>query len=182
MRQPLVFTAAILLSTAGCSMLGMGGKKSDGALPSSTTARAEMRSATGQRLGDVTITQTANGSLLLVGELNGLQPGTHGFHFHTVGKCDPTFDAAGGHFNPTNRQHGMRNPNGYHGGDLPNINVPAGGTLRVEVFTDAVSLSGNNRLLDADGSTLMIHALADDYSTDPSGASGERIACGVITP
>jgi superoxide dismutase, Cu-Zn family len=181
MRQPLLFTAAALLTSVGCGLFGRGGGGSS-PLPSATTARAEMRSATGQRLGDVTITQTSNGTLLLVGDLNGLPPGTHGFHFHTVGKCDPTFEAAGGHFNPTNRQHGFRNPNGSHGGDLPNINVPEGGTLRVEMVAHDVSLSGNNRLLDADGSTIMIHALADDYSTDPSGASGGRIACGVITP
>jgi len=178
MRQTLVFTAAALMTTAGCGMFG--GKK-EGPAPATTTARAEMRSATGQRLGDLALTQTSNG-LLILGELNGLPPGTHGFHIHTVGKCDPTFDAAGGHFNPTQRQHGIRNPNGNHGGDLTNLNVPESGTLRVESWTKDVTLTGNNRVLDADGSALMIHALADDYTTDPSGASGARIACGVITP
>ncbi|HKG92816.1 MAG TPA: superoxide dismutase family protein [Gemmatimonadaceae bacterium] len=177
MRQPLVFIATVLLSTAGC---GMFGHKEEPA-PAATSARAEMRNATGQRLGDLALTQTANG-LLILGELNGLPPGTHGFHVHTVGKCDPTFDAAGAHFNPTQRQHGIRNPSGSHGGDLTNLNVPESGTLRVEAWTKDISLTGNNRVLDADGSALMIHALADDYTTDPSGASGARIACGVITP
>ena len=177
MRYPIVLGTTVLLSTAGCGMFG--GGRSDEPAPEATSARAEMRSATGQRLGDVTLSQTSNG-LLILGELSGLPPGTHGFHIHTVGKCDPTFEAAGGHFNPTTRQHGFRNPGGNHGGDLPNLNVPEGGNLRLEAWTRDVSLSGNNRVLDSDGSALVIHALADDYTTDPSGASGGRIACGVI--
>ena len=177
MRKSFLLSAAVLVSSSACGLIG--GKKDDAPATAATSARADMRSATGQQLGVVTLTQTANG-LLIVGDLNGLPPGTHGFHFHTVGKCDPTFEAAGGHFNPTAKQHGMRNPAGYHGGDLPNVNVPADGMLRVEAFTNAVSLSDNNRLFDADGSTIMLHALADDYSSDPSGASGARIACGVI--
>jgi Cu-Zn family superoxide dismutase len=78
--------------------------------------------------------------------------------------------------------HGARNPAGPHAGDLANISIPEGGSLRVEQLAPNVQLGpGTGTLLDADGAAIVIHALADDYQTDPSGASGSRIACGVIT-
>lgn len=145
-----------------------------------TSARVTMRSAQGQPLGELSLVQTQNG-VLVTGLLSNVPAGTHAFHVHTVGKCSPTFDAAGGHFNPASRQHGFRNPQGMHAGDLPNINVAADGTVRIEAFATAFNLgTGKNGLFDADGSALMIHALADDYTTDPTGSAGARIACGEI--
>ena len=176
MRLTIPILAALAVVTA------CGGRRGNDAEPSptGTTARAMMRDAQGRNLGDVTLTQTANG-VLLVGQLSGLTEGTHAMHVHAVGRCEPDFEAAGGHFNPTTRQHGIRNAAGQHAGDLPNINVPANGIVRVEMFTSAFTLGrSGNGVFDADGSALMLHANADDYQTDPSGASGARIACGVI--
>ena len=84
--------------------------------------------------------------------------------------------------NPSGKQHGFDNPKGYHAGDLPNLNVSKDGTVDLEIITPNVTLEKGrkNSLLDEDGSALIIHAGPDDYVTDPSGNSGDRIACGII--
>jgi Cu-Zn family superoxide dismutase len=108
-------------------------------------------------------------------QAEGLSPGVHGIHLHEVGRCDgPGFQTAGGHWNPHSRLHGRDNPQGAHLGDLPNLDVGADGRGSAE-FTIEGSLA------DADGTSLVIHAKPDDYKTDPSGNSGDRIACAVLT-
>ena len=171
------FALAALVPLAACGVFG--GKSNDPEPAPVMSARASLRDASGGAVGTASLQQTPAG-LLLSADLSGLPPGTHGFHFHEVGQCSPTFDAAGGHFNPTSRQHGIRNPGGKHAGDLPNINVPQSGSIRVDLFLADVSLTGANGLMDGNGASVMLHALADDYATDPSGGSGTRIACGVI--
>jgi len=110
-------------------------------------------------------------------------PGEHAFHIHAFGKCEPQdFKSAGPHFDPDQTRHGYLNPEWSHAGDMPNLHVPADGKLQVEILVPNVSLSDEAPLLDAEGSALVIHAGADDYKTDPAGNSGDRIACGVITP
>jgi Cu-Zn family superoxide dismutase len=110
-----------------------------------------------------------------------LPRGTRAFHIHEVGKCDPPFESAGGHFNPTGKQHGKDNPNGPHAGDLPNLDVPQSGRVKVQVVVKDVSLdTGRGALLDADGAALVVHEGADDYKSDPAGNAGKRLACGVI--
>ena len=176
-RSSLAPLAGVALLASACSMFGHHGSSGTGGPV--TSARATLRTASGGSAGVVTLQETPNG-LLVTADLAGLPAGTHAMHFHTVGRCDPDFAAAGGHFNPAGRQHGLRNPQGKHAGDLPNVNVPETGALRVELLLTDVSLSGKNALLDADGSAVVIHALADDYVTDPAGGAGARIACGVI--
>ena len=144
-------------------------------------AHADLKNADGQRVGTATLQETPHGVLVTL-DLTGVPSGTHAFHIHEVGKCEPPFATAGGHFNPGAQQHGMMNPAGMHAGDFPNIEVPASGTLKVQVLARNVTLGeGKNSLFDADGSALMIHAGPDDYKTDPAGNAGARIACGVIT-
>ena len=114
-------------------------------------------------------------------ELKDANGGTYAFHIHAIGKCEPPFESAGGHFNPGGKQHGKDNPQGAHAGDLPNIEVPANGQVKVEATAKGVSLgAATNGLLDADGSALVVHEGADDYKSDPAGNAGKRIACGVI--
>jgi len=146
------------------------------------TASAVLKDASGKEVGAATFTVTPSGVLISL-DLTAVPPGEHGFHVHTTGKCEPPdFKSAGPHFNPDQTKHGFMTPEGPHAGDLPNLHVPADGKLQVAVLEPNVTLSGEAPLLDADGSALVIHAGADDYKTDPAGNSGDRIACGVITP
>jgi Cu-Zn family superoxide dismutase len=150
--------------------------------PGATTATAALQDAQGASVGTATLEEGESGVRISL-QLTGLPEGTHGFHIHQVGQCTaPGFESAGPHFNPTSRQHGLENPQGPHAGDMENVEVAAGGTAQLAVDNDRVTLGeGANSLLDADGSAIVLHAQADDNVTDPSGNSGDRIACGVIT-
>ena len=145
------------------------------------TAKAALKTADGKDAGSVTLTQTPRGVLLAL-SVKGLPPGEHAFHVHAVGKCEPPFDSAGGHFNPDGHKHGMLAAEGAHAGDMPNLHIPAGGELTVEVLNASITLEKGkpNSVFDTDGSAIVIHAGKDDYSTDPTGNAGGRIACGVV--
>ncbi len=144
-------------------------------------AAATLLTAEGAPAGSATIVTDGDGLKLIVAAEN-LPAGVHGVHVHTMGKCEaPGFATAGGHLNPLGKMHGSDNPMGSHLGDLPNITVRADGTatLSIRLPGDAATLTA--ALFDADGTAIVIHAAADDYKTDPSGNSGARIACGVLT-
>ena len=119
-------------------------------------------------------------------DVTGLPPGPHGFHLHAVGQCEPTFGAAGGHFDPG--PHGMTDPDAnhpFHMGDLPNLVAAANGRATLTATTTRVTLSpGPVSLFDEDGSAVIIHGNPDQGTTGASGSGlsgGPRIACGVIT-
>lgn len=144
------------------------------------TATATLRDAAGTRVGTATFADSYAG-VIVTGSVEGLGIGAHGIHIHDTGKCEgPAFATAGGHFNPAKKHHGFKNADGPHLGDLPNIDVPASGTLKFEFLLPDVSLRGTNPLLDADGAAIVIHASRDDLTTDPAGNAGARLACGVI--
>jgi Cu-Zn family superoxide dismutase len=144
-------------------------------------ATAPLKDAQGQETGSVNLTQTPRGVLINV-SVKGLPPGEHAFHVHAVGKCEPPFTTAGGHFNPDNKKHGLLAADGAHAGDMPNLHIPQSGDLKVEIVNAAITLEKGkpNSLFDADGSAIIIHAGSDDYKTDPTGEAGGRIACGVV--
>jgi Cu-Zn family superoxide dismutase len=166
--RSLAVVAALLLISAVCAR-------------AAETAHANIVDSTGKSVGTATLKQTSSG-VEIKASLSNLPPGTHGMHIHAVGKCDPPdFKSAGGHFNPDMKKHGMNNPDGMHAGDLPNIEVGADGKAKVKVTAAHVTLaSGDHSLFHDGGTSLVIHEKADDYMTDPSGNSGNRIACGVI--
>ncbi|MES1256113.1 MAG: superoxide dismutase family protein [Acidobacteriota bacterium] len=144
-------------------------------------AKAELKDAQGQTVGTATLTDTPHG-VLIHAVVNNVPAGTHAFHIHQTGACVAPFTTAGGHFNPAAKQHGIVNPMGMHAGDMPNIEVPAGGQLTFDVLAEGVTLAaGPNSVFDADGSALVLHQTGDDYKSDPAGNAGTRIACGVIT-
>lgn len=143
-------------------------------------ATAAVASADGKPMGTATVV-AENGGLSVRFTGMGLPPGVHGVHIHTTGKCEgPKFESAGGHWNPTNKQHGSENPQGMHAGDLPNLTVDGTGSGTVSFAVAGAQMTGPTGLLDADGAAFMVHASADDNKTDPSGDSGGRIACGVF--
>ena len=175
----VAMVALIASATACMGMMGGGGGAD------LLTASAALRDTAGRSLGNINFSQLAGGgAVTLSGRLEGLSPGVHGIHLHTTGVCTGTggFASAGGHYNPATMKHGLQASAGPHAGDLENITVAADGHADVSLTTARVTLSaGPLSLFDADGSALVVHQGPDDQMTDPSGGSGARIACGVVT-
>jgi Cu-Zn family superoxide dismutase len=149
------------------------------------TKNAELVGAGGKAIGTVILTQAPKGIILRV-QAAGLIEGWHGMHIHSVATCgDPGFKASGGHIHAMSAAsiHGYLNPNATDSGDLPNLYVSKDGSAAAEVFVPDVSLGeapGRLNLLDSDGSALVIHAAADDHSSQPIGGAGARVACAAI--
>jgi Cu-Zn family superoxide dismutase len=167
----IVSLFALLIFTAGLAFAAATGN----------SARAQLRNAEGQEVGSAALKQAKNGVQISL-TVSNLPAGTHAFHIHAVGKCDPPdFKTAGGHFNPEGKKHGLKNPEGPHAGDMPNITVAANGKGKAKVVNTRVTLGeGANSLFHEGGTALVIHEKADDDMTDPAGNAGNRIACGVI--
>ena len=164
------------LAACGGQTPGPGGQP----LPS-PVATAELQDTAGKRIGIATFTRADSGAFLAV-SVAGLAPGEHGMHIHGSGDCTPPgFTTAGPHFNPTAKQHGLESPAGPHGGDLPNLRVEADGSADTSLRIGPGLLAGGDAsILGPRGTALVIHARPDDQRTDPSGNSGDRVACGVI--
>jgi superoxide dismutase, Cu-Zn family len=171
-RRVLVVVAALML--AGCAT-GMADK-------APLSGEATLKDKDGKQVGQATLIQTPEGVRIAITGYR-LPPGVHGLHVHAVGVCQPPeFESAGAHFNPTGKKHGLQNPEGPHVGDLPNLEVKANGEGGIDTVNKLVTLGrGPNSLFGENGTTIIIHAGPDDMKTDPTGNSGGRIACGVIT-
>jgi Cu-Zn family superoxide dismutase len=157
-----------VLALAGCVPM---------APPDVVVATANLVDSNGAAIGTVRMFSEPTGIMLRI-NASGIPAGQHGVHLHSVGKCEaPKFTSAGPHWNPTEKKHGHRNPAGYHMGDLGNLGVGADGKLVVALLVPEATLDG---IRDADGTALVLHAKADDEVTDPSGNSGDRIACAVL--
>ena len=164
-----------------CAGIAAGGQSHGAAGPSAPGASVEISDASGSLRATGTLKQRADGIAVHI-EAHGMKPGNYGIHVHAVGQCAGAgFTSAGGHWNPTGKQHGRDNPMGAHQGDLPNLVIGSNGNGVLDFTIAGGSLSnGPSALLDADGAAIVIHAAADDYKTDPSGNSGARTACGVV--
>ena len=143
-------------------------------------AVAEMIDAQGAPIGHAAIATSDEGvsGVILV---QGLTPGEHGVHLHSVGECDGStekpFDSAGSHFNPGEMHHGM------HSGNMGDLTIDENGNGVYAFGSSSWSLDdGLFGLADADGTAIVIHESVDDLVTDPSGNSGARIACAVLFP
>lgn len=142
----------------------------------------QLMDSTGEQIGVSHLTPQGTGLEVHV-RVSNLEPGSqHGIHFHETGTCEPpSFESAGAHFNPTGAQHGLENPQGPHVGDMPNIRAGDNGVADTTFVKPNTQLRGDSLSLQRPGGlALVVHAGADDQRTDPSGDSGNRIACGVV--
>jgi Cu-Zn family superoxide dismutase len=168
MRNVIIVTVVVL----GLSGLAYGKGKD---------VTVKVKDAQGKDLGAVVIKPVGTGVSLKL-NLHGLPPGEHAIHFHEKAKCDaPDFKSAGGHFNPEGKKHGLENPHGAHAGDMLNFTVDQKGKAKATIVNKGVNLGDDVHSLFSNGGTsLVIHAKADDMQSDPAGNAGDRIACGVI--
>ena len=169
--------AAVALTVAACASTQVSNRVA--------AASAVIRDVSGQERGIAAVRQDRDNVVHVDVRVTGMPAGPHGIHFHETGECDASgatpFASAGAHFNPLGRQHGLDNSAGPHAGDAPNFTVAADGTGRATFTTDRISLTaGSTTLFDGNGSSIVIHAAADDQISQPAGNSGARIACGVV--
>ncbi|RYG59982.1 MAG: superoxide dismutase family protein [Alphaproteobacteria bacterium] len=151
----------------------------------SPQATAQLVNAKNQEIGVATLTQTSQGVQIALNARNLPANSSLAFHVHQTGKCegDKKFTTAGDHFNPMSKKHGHKADGGSHAGDMPNQQTAADGTLVATVVNSGITLddNANTGIMKPGGTALILHAKADDYKSQPAGAAGDRIACGVIT-
>jgi superoxide dismutase, Cu-Zn family len=172
-----LFLIAFTLPLAACVPAADAPQSATATAASKPVAYALLRDSAGAEVGRAQVFESASGLRLSL-TATGLSAGERGVHVHAVGTCEaPSFTTAGPHWNPTMKQHGRNNPMGAHYGDLPNLVIGADGRGTLEADIPGTRAE----MLDADGASIIIHAGPDDYRTDPTGNSGGRIACGVLT-
>ena len=169
-----IAAASLLALLPGCMNMGDA--------PTARAGQATLTYSDGSPAGTVQLIESGN-RLRISATVTGAPEGVHGFHLHQTGSCErPDFKSAGGHLNPEGRDHGTLDPDGPHLGDLPNMVVAADGTGSIDAMISADREEALRAIFDSDGTAVVLHAGPDDYKTDPSGAAGARIACGVVSP
>ena len=167
------------------SIIAMGCDRARQQVDVISSAPAKQATAMIGSLGDSGVTGmavfTQNGDqITLMAEIQGATPGLHAIHIHANGDCSaPDGTSAGGHWNPTDVAHGKWGEGEFHLGDIGNITVGADGTGRITLTTDLWEI-GTGSDIDVVGKGIIVHAGADDFTSQPSGAAGARIGCGVI--
>ncbi len=149
-------------------------------------ATAQIIDLSGRTIGSAQLTEAPGGGVTIALAAHSLPEGKLAWHIHQVGQCETSqqFKTAGDHFNPLNKSHGFKHGQGHHAGDLPNLNVSEAGIARTTVTTPNITLlpGTTTSVMDADGSAIIIHSKADDYTSQPAGDAGTRIACAIIQP
>ncbi|PNS08676.1 superoxide dismutase family protein [Solilutibacter silvestris] len=171
-RIPVVSLIAIALTA--CASGGM--SKSD-----ANTAHAMLQARSGSQVGGTLQLRPMGDGVHVSGTISGLAPNSdHGFHIHEKGDCSASdATSAGGHFNPTTQPHGKVGASPHHLGDQMNLHADANGNAMVDAYFAGVSL-GSGQPNDVMNRALVVHADPDDYTSQPAGNAGKRIACGVI--
>jgi Cu-Zn family superoxide dismutase len=174
----LILTATFYHSNSSIQSVEAAGKKASTA--AAAKAQTSLESRSGSTLtGKATFVEKAGGVEVTV-EISGAKPGLHGIHLHANGDCSaPDAASAGGHFNPDSTNHGAPNADPHHAGDLGNITAGANGKGKLKLLVKGLTVApGAHSVV---GRALVVHADPDDLKTQPSGNSGGRFACGVIT-
>jgi Cu-Zn family superoxide dismutase len=182
-----------IVALASFLLIGATGAYAQGtpvaATPEAPSIEAAVMTADGTMVGKVEVARNEDGvTFTVLLDAGALPEGEHGMHVHETGSCaqggDSAFALANAHYNPTDQHHGAPNADTSHGGDLGNLIAAADGSADFTITVTTVSLdpSATDTLLDADGSALIIHTDADDLKTDPSGDSGDRVLCAVLSP
>jgi Cu-Zn family superoxide dismutase len=154
------------------------------ATPAPVALDVPLINASGDAVGLATFTENAEEVTVRL-LIEGLSPGEHGWHLHEFGVCEPggaePFSSAGGHWNPTAQPHGAPDAEEHHVGDFGNLVASADGLAEIEITTtDFTFEAGVTSVYDEDGTAIVIHEGVDDLTTQPSGNSGPRYACGVV--
>ncbi|HWM14027.1 MAG TPA: superoxide dismutase family protein [Gaiellaceae bacterium] len=185
-KTALLVALALAAAILTAPLYASGG---DGRNSARKSVKVQLVDASGAAAGIVKLTQQGS-SVTARAEVEGLTPGFHGFHVHSVGECVAPFTSAGGHYNPTGAGHGS------HAGDMPSLLVLDDGTASLQFATDNFTIA---ELFDADGTAIIVHALPDNFANIPTryqsttegtlgpdsatlatGDAGGRVACGVV--
>lgn len=166
--KKLALLSLVLLAVVGCAST---------AGPDATASLAPTTGNTAS--GTISFRELSGGSVEVMVNLTGVPPGVHGFHIHEKGDCGDNGNAAGGHFNPLATPHGAPEADPHHAGDFGNVTAEADGTVRRTFTTQSITLGTG--ATSAIGHAVILHANADDLTTQPTGNAGGRIACGVVT-
>lgn len=170
MKQLFTLTAGILLLASACA------HKDD-----TPYAWAMMEPRSDSKVsGKVTFRETTDGAVKVQVRINGAPTGVHGFHVHEKGDCSaPDASSAGAHFNPAGAPHSGPDRMPHHAGDFGNVTAGGNGEITTEFTTRSITLdNGPNSVV---GKAVVLHADADDLTSQPAGNAGKRIGCGVVT-
>jgi Cu-Zn family superoxide dismutase len=178
--------AAMLALTAACAEHKAPQGASSAAAPEAahaslgTRARAKLEPRSGSEVKGTAEFTEQGGKVTMTLRVSGLTPGEHAFHLHEKGDCSaPDATSAGGHWNPTGEGHGKWGTHPFHRGDVANLVADASGNATLTFTTELWSVGGDPSR-DVVGHALVIHAKPDDFTTQPTGNAGGRVACGVI--
>jgi Cu-Zn family superoxide dismutase len=171
---------ALSVGLACIALLGACGSMPSGRVGATANLAPTAAITPNPAAGKVTFTALEHG-VRIAGEVRGLKPGSeHGFHLHEKGDCGDNGNAAGGHFNPAGGQHGKYGSATGHAGDLPSLVADASGVARFSVDSHSISMTDGaaNNII---GRAMVVHRDSDDFTSQPAGNAGPRIACGVVS-